>query len=115
VYYGRVDADDAAGLLADHRAGLVDLACYRGRSCYPPLVQAAEIAARVELGERRLDALHLRAVDSVGDDEIAATFEHASGEVVARVRRRRGDRERLTCGDAAGRPWVYDLVHVRRR
>jgi hypothetical protein len=115
VYLGRVPPSEATTMLRELAAGIVDLDHYRGRSCYPPLVQAAEIAARVELTERRLDTVHLRAVEALGDDEIAATFEHASGEVVARVRRRRGDRERLTCGDAAGRPWVYDLVHLRRR
>ena len=115
VYLGRVPPAAAETMLRDLAAGVVDLDHYRGRSCFPPLVQAAEIAARRELDERRLDAVRLRAVDAFGDDEITATFGHATGDVVARVRRRRGDRERLTCGDAWGRPWVYDVVALHRR
>jgi hypothetical protein len=114
VYLGRVPPTSAASMLADLAAGIVDLDHYRGRSCYPPLVQAAEVAVRHELHEARLDALRLRAAEAIGDDEVEARFTRTTDDVVARVRRRRGDRERLTCGDAAGRPWVYDIVDVQR-
>jgi hypothetical protein len=42
IYYGRVDRDDVAPILASHRAGRIELLRYRGRSCYPFAVQAAE-------------------------------------------------------------------------
>ena len=43
VYYGRVEPRRRRPRCwPTHRAGLLDLGHYRGRSCYPPLVQAAE-------------------------------------------------------------------------
>jgi hypothetical protein len=52
VYLGRVPADRAVTIVRELRAGVIDLDHYRGRSCYPTLVQAAELAARRELDER---------------------------------------------------------------
>jgi hypothetical protein len=114
VYLGRVPAHRAASMLHDLARGIVDLEHYRGRSCFPPLVQAAEVAARRELGEPHLDALVLRVADPIGDDELQAGFAHRTGEVQVRVRRRRGPRERLTCEEGTGRPWLYDVVELRR-
>src|SRR3954447_18434230 len=45
IYYGRVPPEKAPELVAQHDAGVIDLAYYRGRSCYQPLTQAAEILA----------------------------------------------------------------------
>jgi hypothetical protein len=113
VYLGRVPADRAASLLADVADGIVDLDHYRGRSCDPPLVQAAEIAARRHLGERRLDALRVESVAPDGENVATCRLEHiGGGALLVTVRRRRGGATRLTCSDGRGRPWIYELVDV---
>jgi hypothetical protein len=113
IYLGRVPADRAAAIVADLAAGVIDLDHYRGRSCYPAMVQAAELAARRRLGERRVDGLALVAVEPVGADEMLARFGYDTGDILVRVRRKRGERERLTCADSHGRPWRYDLIDIR--
>ncbi|MGH9184347.1 MAG: sucrase ferredoxin [Acidimicrobiales bacterium] len=112
VYFGRVPPEQASRLLADFAGGHIDLDCYRGRSCFPPLIQAAEIFARRELAETRLD--HLRVVSAVrhGDDGLTAVLVHEEQQRVAvTVGRERGPAEHLTCGDhGMSRPWRYRLV-----
>jgi hypothetical protein len=114
VYLGRVPPERAADIVRDLSAGSIDLEHYRGRSCYPTIVQAAELAARRELAEQRVDAVTL-AESTLDDDDLHATFDHASGAVDVRVRRRRAERAPLTCAGGTGRPWTYELVDVRRR
>lgn len=113
VYFGRVVPEAAERILRDHEAGLLDLDRYRGRSCYPPLMQAAEIFVRRELGERRLDALSF-ATATVGRAEARVVLVHSDGRVArVRVRRERGAPEALTCGDLKeSRPWHHRLVSL---
>jgi hypothetical protein len=59
VYYGRVEPDDVEPLVAAHRSGKILLERYRGRSCYPFAVQAAERAVRTEAGLRGIRDLEL--------------------------------------------------------
>lgn len=113
VYLGRVPPERAADIVRDLAAGVIDLDHYRGRSCYPTIVQAAELAARREVDERRVDAITL-VESTLDDDELHATFEHSTGAVDVRVRRRRADRATLTCAGGTGRPWAYDLLDVVR-
>lgn len=112
VYYGRVAPDDAARLVRDLAAGVLDLDHYRGRSCYPPLVQAAEAFARRELGERGLDAIAIRSAE--GDsDRATVTVSRGDDHLDVRVERHAGDAVPLTCADhGPGRPWVYRLVSI---
>jgi hypothetical protein len=67
LYFGRVDPETVGAFLADLRAGLLPLDHYRGRSALPMAAQAAEIAVRRELGERRIDALTGWRLDRTGD------------------------------------------------
>lgn len=108
VYFGRVPPERAVAILRDHADGFLALEHYRGRSCYPPLVQAAEVLARLELGERRLALLEPRAWSRAGDQ---ATVElgYGSGAVSATVSRRRGPAVALTCGAGPDTPWEYRL------
>jgi hypothetical protein len=46
LYYGRVGPGEAWSVLEEHLAGRIDLAHYRGRSCYPFATQAAERVVR---------------------------------------------------------------------
>jgi Sucrase/ferredoxin-like len=116
VYYGRVQPAAAPALLADHRAGVLDLACYRGRSCYPPLVQAAEWFARRELGERRRDGIGVLSAEHHPDDTVAVLVQQRDGatlEVV--VRREPSAPAQLTCHVMReARTWAYRLVALSR-
>jgi hypothetical protein len=69
LYYGRVEPADAAGLVAAHADGRIDLARYRGRSAWPFAVQAAERALREGeglLGIADLELLSTRRGDDGG-------------------------------------------------
>ena len=59
LYYGRVDGPAAASVLDELLAERVALEPYRGRSCYPFAVQAAERAVRLDTGLLGLDDLRL--------------------------------------------------------
>lgn len=120
VYYGRVEPDEAARLVTDHRSGIIDLTRYRGRSSLPPLVQAAELYAREHLDERRLDGLTLLSTEPASGGAATVLFQQgdptkpgATVEVVVR-RDRAPEPVRLTCHAAEPAfPWVYRLVDVR--
>jgi hypothetical protein len=116
VYYGRVEPDEAAALVADHRAGLVTLNRYRGRSCYPPVVQAAEAFVRRHLGERRLHAVSVLdvqrndgrttvEVEAEGAPVMWVTVEHALAEP-----------QQLTChATEPGEPGRYVVTGLQAR
>jgi hypothetical protein len=113
VYYGRVTPDVAPRLLRELDEGLLDLDYYRGRSCYPPLVQAAESFARRELGERRLDAVRIEQVATPDADHADVTVTGADQRLAVRVARQPGDPVALTCADhGRSRPWVYRLLSL---
>ncbi len=67
LYFGRVGRPDVWPLLDEYLAGRIELGHYRGRSCYPFPVQAAELAVRVETGRAGLDDLTL--VEATGADD----------------------------------------------
>jgi len=46
LQFGRVEADEAPSLVARALEGTIELGRYRGRTCYPQAVQAAERAVR---------------------------------------------------------------------
>jgi hypothetical protein len=108
VYYGRVERDDVPGLVDDYLAGQISLRHYRGRSCWPFAVQAAERRIRAEEGLTALDELSLSDVQQGGDRRWTVTFATPAGprevDVVAEV----GELTQLTCNaDAARRPLRY--------
>ncbi len=59
LYFGRVAPGQALALLEEYLAGRIDLDHYRGRSCYPFAVQAAERAVREASGTTGLDDVEL--------------------------------------------------------
>ena len=112
VYYGRVAPDETAGLMNDFRTGSISLDHYRGRSCFPFAVQAAEYFARRETDERGVDDVKLDAPAVVEPDAVSARFALRDGrrvEVKVAITHGR-DGVRLTCG-ATGPSVVprYDL------
>lgn len=113
VYFGRVPPEQAARILADHDAGILDLDHYRGRSAYPPELQAAEIFARRHLGERGLHALRFRSAAPDGRETLVV-LDHADGrEVQVRLVRERSPAEALTCADLGlSQPWRHRLLSL---
>lgn len=96
LYYGRLTPDDAADLVAGHRAGELSLPHLRGRCTFPFAVQAAEIYLREHLRARSVAALPL--VSSGRDrDEVHAVFAVDGVQWRVRVRSVRGEPRRLTC------------------
>lgn len=59
VYYGHVDPHDVRQIVRETADGSIFLDKFRGRSCYPFPVQAAEYFARVASSLQQLDALEL--------------------------------------------------------
>ncbi|PJJ71098.1 hypothetical protein CLV46_0635 [Diaminobutyricimonas aerilata] len=57
LYFGRVDAHDAAGIVERYRDGVIDERYFRGRSSLTNVVQAAQSFARAATGDARIDAL----------------------------------------------------------
>jgi hypothetical protein len=97
LVFGRVEAPEAAGLVAALREGrIAPLERYRGRTSLPFDVQAAEAALRRETGLDGID--DVRPVERVGDaGERVVTFATSAGTYRVRVARRDGVPMRLTC------------------
>jgi hypothetical protein len=114
VYFGRVDPATGPGLASDYAVGLLDLDHFRGRSCLPPLVQAAELFVRRATGMRAMSGLVLGAVAPHGDDVADVVFATATATTWrARVERRRAEAALLTCrSDRASSPWEYRLLSL---
>jgi hypothetical protein len=86
LHFGRVDPEDAERLVGRALGGSIELARYRGRTCYEPAIQAAEHAVRAAAGLEAVDDLRLLgsengAVRFAGSDETvyAATVERLEG------------------------------------
>jgi hypothetical protein len=100
LWFGRVGRDDAWLLLDEYLAGRIHLELYRGRSCYPFAVQAAERAVRAETG-----------LTGIGDLELVTREPirfRAGGRVLeVEVEEETGELTYLTCS-------APSLSHVRR-
>lgn len=111
VYYGRVGAADVAALMDAYVRGMLSLDHFRGRSCHPFAVQAAEYFVRRATANLAVDGVSLD--DAVRDgDTLRATFtvgEERAG-VVVRVSHS-DEAYRLTCGAMRPEPVPrYELV-----
>ncbi len=107
VYYGRVDRDDVPSLVDEYLAGRISLAHYRGRSCWPFAVQAAERRIRAEEGLTALDDLSLDRVEQAGE-RWTVSFTTRVGPREAEVAVELGELTQLTCNSvAAKRPLRY--------
>ena len=100
LYFGRVGRAEAWAVLEEYLAGRVHLGCYRGRSCYPFAVQAAERALR-----EHTDLTAIGDLELVSTDPICFRAEGRAYEV--EVVRERSEAAYLTCG-------AERLSHPRR-
>lgn len=113
VYFGRVEPDEAWALLDGFDRGELALDHYRGRSCFPPLVQSAEIFIRRELGEARLDGVRFAGGRRIDPDQVVARFSVGDRTLSATVRRELAEPSQLTCAaEGPGSPWRYHLVSI---
>jgi hypothetical protein len=111
VYFGRVAPEDGVRIGHGVEAGVLDLEHYRGRSCYPFEVQAAEYFARRRWGLTHIDDLRLIRRTEVGPNEIEVEFEgKADTRLVVRLRIAPAEPPRLlTCkSKSVSRPPRYE-------
>jgi hypothetical protein len=110
--FGGMPAPDAVTLIKQYDAGLLDPRWLRGRSCYPPAVQAAQHHARAATGAFGVDALGVRSATRTGSSRwrVLLTDPDCAVELVER----RVDTGRpLTCAATApGSMRVFDLLGV---
>ena len=109
LYYGRMEAHDAAGLVAAQARGEVLLDRLRGRSAYPMPLQRAEIQVRRTTGALGLDAVRLLEHHRA-DDVTRAVFEVAGERHEVRVRTSHDEPRRLTCAAARLNPPLRHTV-----
>jgi hypothetical protein len=114
LFFGRVGGD-AAGLVAELAAGRIDLERYRGRSCFPFPVQAAERRIRDETGLAGIDDLVFAGWEPTADGwtvrfRIAGTDETHEADVEERI----GEPAYLTCSaEVERRPRTYVATRLR--
>lgn len=107
LYYGRVEREEVPALVDEHLAGRISLAHYRGRSCWPFAVQAAERWIRAEEGLVALGDLALAHVEHAGDRWTVA-FDTPLGRRDVVVVAELGELTQLTCNATiAKRPLRY--------
>jgi hypothetical protein len=116
LYFGHLGRRDVRALLAAYLAGRIDLEHYRGRSCYPFPVQAAELEVRRESGLTAFHDLRLLRVEHPGRDcwQVRLLAEVSGREYEVDVRAELADEETyLTCRAAEpkrARRFVAQLV-----
>lgn len=101
VCYGRVAPEEAEALVTASAGGVLhDLSRIRGRTAYPSAAQAAEVALRQRLSERRADALQLRDVRESDAGEYVVRFLAAGSEHTVSLRREALPPSPASCGAA---------------
>ena len=109
VYFGWLEPAESPATIRRYAQGAIDLDHYRGRSSWPPDIQAAEHFLRQELGPTGIDEVVPRRRIALEDDGAEVLFETRSGEGHVVVVRRVTEPEPafLTCQAA-------HAVHLRR-
>ncbi len=118
LYFGRLQRADAAPLVDDYLAGRIPFDHYRGRSCYPFHVQAAERAVRLAAGAEGIDDLELVEAHPAGEGRSRVTFlvRESRDEHEVDVAASLGEPTRLTCAAVTPRPpRLYSAIAHRVR
>jgi hypothetical protein len=114
IYFGRVTPEAVADIARGYRNGTIELPYYRGRSCWPFVVQAAECWLREKTGIAGVDEVEFLGAERRGP-VVTARFagrEELRWTVWVREGRSRPERA-LTCHAAHGsRPPAYDLLDI---
>ncbi|MBE1577801.1 sucrase ferredoxin [Amycolatopsis roodepoortensis] len=110
--FGGLHPDDAIGLFRQYLDGILDPRFLRGRSSYPPIVQAAHHHARAATGAPGIDDLRLTKTTRAGDTW-KVVFAEPDCTVYLREDRIPAGR-RLTCASEPVRTLrVFELVDLR--
>jgi hypothetical protein len=114
LYFGRLDPDAGVAVAERYAQGQIDLAHYRGRSCYGFAVQAAETFLRRQLDLTGVEDVRLVRIDWPAPQMLEATFDTPGGRPAVRVAVHAADQVRtLTCHSTVpARPPIYSLVGV---
>jgi hypothetical protein len=112
VYFGRVGPAEAPTVAREYAQGRLSLDHYRGRSCYPFDVQAAEYYVRRRLDLTGVEQITLVDRVDAGDGHARVTFLAGGRPVALVVRPRPTDQPRpLTCyAEHLSRPSVYESL-----
>ena len=113
-YFGRVTSADAAGVVSSYAAGRYSLTHLRGRCCYPPPVQAAEVLVRQRLGIDRRGAARVVGWRRDGAEATIRLDVEGHGRLLVRLGvERSAPARQLTCHSAViTYPPRYSLVNV---
>jgi hypothetical protein len=108
-YFGRVGPDEGADIAAAYVAGTLEIEHFRGRSCRPIDVQAAERYLRARDALFGIDDVTVVDVSRAGP-QTSTTFRTPMGLRKVEIHRALGPEERLTChSDALKRPPAFVL------
>jgi hypothetical protein len=114
LYFGRLAPDTARGVARLLAAGELDLDHFRGRSGLATPLQAAEVALRRHVDERRLSAVRFVSRE-VQDGRTDAVFAVSDRRFAVTVTSSRGtDLHRLTCSALRENPVMHHEVHEIR-
>ena len=117
LYYGRLERGSAAAVLDELLAERVQPDCYRGRSCYPFAVQAAERAVRLDTGLLGLDDIRLVSAHRRNDGAwTVALAARGRGIEEVDLREELGELVHLTCSsEELRRPRRFVVTGRRAR
>jgi hypothetical protein len=117
LYFGRLQPEEGPGVVRALADGQLSLRHYRGRCCYPPDVQAAEVAVRAAVDWTALEGPALVELDRPDENRLATMWALPDGRTArVGVRRRRAPAVPLTChADLPSQPWAYGVDEVEVR
>jgi hypothetical protein len=114
LYFGRLEPDTARGAARLLAAGELDLDHFRGRSGLATPLQAAEVALRRHVDERRVSGVRFLGREA-RDGRTVARFEVAGRPYAVTVTSTRGDDlQKLTCRALRENPVMHHEVHEIR-
>jgi len=113
-YYGRVDALDALAIIDATERGSVVTRLSRGRSSLTPVEQAAQLFARVELGDDRAESLLPVCVEATSGQSWQVTLGRDAARVIVDVVSEMSAPIRATCSHKEAVP-MRELRGVKLR
>jgi hypothetical protein len=114
IYFGRVGPEECEGVARAYTEGRLSLRHYRGRSCYPFDVQAAEFFVRQTFGLTGIGEVEFAGREQEVDGGVRMTFIATGKRMSVVVRSRPATPSRaLTChANRPSRPPEYEVLLV---